>query len=186
MTFDRAVYLFEIDDILIPKRDYLLQVYYLFANFVEYTEGREISKELLRYLTTVFEREGEDAVIPAALRQFELEDSYLENFERLRTNAHLPLKLFLREETKTTLLSLFTAGKKVGILTDGNPVEQLNKLKHIDWQEVSAYLPLLKVYFVKELTFRNLVPIEFIADDYGVSLHDILFLTDFDTQIASV
>ncbi|TDS15870.1 HAD family hydrolase [Sphingobacterium paludis] len=184
MTFDRSVYMFEIDDVLIPKRDYLLQVYYLFANFVEYTEGRELSKELLGYLTMVFEAEGEDAVIPAALRQFELEDSYLENFERLRTNAHLPLKLFLREETKTTLLSLFAAGKKVGILTDGNPVEQLNKLKHIDWQDVSEYLPLLKVYFVKELTFRKLVPLDFIAQDYEVSPDDVEFVTDFDDQIA--
>lgn len=175
--------MFEIDDILIPKRDYLLQVYYLFANFVEYTEGRECSKELLKYLTAAFESRGEEAVIPAALEHFQLENSYLENFERLRTNAHLPLKLFLREETKSIMLSLFAAGKGVGILTDGNPVEQLNKLKHIDWQELGEYLPLLKVYFIKELSFRKLDPVGFIAQDYQVSPHDILIVNDFGKQI---
>ncbi|MEJ5052826.1 hypothetical protein [Sphingobacterium sp. MYb382] len=47
VAFDKSVYVFEIDDILFPKRDYLLQVYYLFANFIEYTEGKSIAKELV-------------------------------------------------------------------------------------------------------------------------------------------
>lgn len=173
---DKSVYLFEIDDVLYPARDYVLQVYYLFSNFVEYTTGRPIAKALLEFMKHVYEEQGTDAVVPATLQQFALDDSYIENFERLRANAHLPLKLLLKEETKALLLSLFQAGKQVGILTEGNPVEQLNKLKHVDWQELEAYLPTLKIYFTKELLFRNINPIDYIVEEYDVAADEVVIV----------
>ncbi|WDF68110.1 HAD family hydrolase [Sphingobacterium oryzagri] len=171
---EKLVYVFEIDEVLFPERDYLLQVYYLFSNFVEYTEGRAIAKDLLDYMKRVFEEKGASAVIPETLEHFQLADSYVENFERLRANAHLPLKLFLKEEAKALLLSLFGAGKQVGLLTDGNPVEQLNKLKHMDWQELQAHLPSLKIFFTKELLFRNINPIDYLVQEYNVAEEDII------------
>lgn len=176
MDRNKSVYLFEIDEVLYPLRDYLLQVYYLFSNFVEYTEGRPIAKELLEFMKNTFEEKGATAVIPETLTQFQLSDSYVENFERLRANAHLPLKLFLKDETKQLLLSLFKDDKQVGILTDGNPVEQLNKLKHVDWQELSSFLPSLKVFFTTELLFRNINPIDYLVQEYHVVEDDIVIV----------
>jgi|SRR5690606_23513255 len=177
-SFDKSVYVFEIDDVLYPKRDYLLQVYYLFANFAEYTEGRPLSKEMVAFMKEVLESAGESAVLPQTITHFGLNDAYLENFERLKTNGHLPLKLILKDDIKTLLLSLFEKGKKVGILTDGNPVEQLNKLKHIDWQEVSEFLPSLKVFFIRELEFRDFKPIDYLVGEYHVSADDIQVITE--------
>lgn len=173
MDLQKSVYVFEIDDVLYPQRDYLLQVYYLFSNFVEYTEGRSLAKELLDYMKETYEGQGAEVVLPAALKHFNLGNEYIENFERLRANAHLPLKLFLKDESKSLLISLLEAGKKVGILTEGNPVEQLNKLKHFDWQELTAYLPSLKIFFIKELKFRDIKPIDYLVQEYGVSADEI-------------
>ena len=175
-NFKKSVYVFEIDDVLYPNRDYILQVYYLFSNFVEYTEGRPIAKEVLDYMKNAFEAVGDEDVVAKTVAQFNLNTGYMENFERLKANAHLPLKLFLKDEIKTLLLSLFESGKNVGILTDGNPVEQLNKLKHIDWQEISDFLPSLKVFFIQELKFRNIDPIDFLAKEYGVTVDDITII----------
>ncbi|TYR38176.1 HAD family hydrolase [Sphingobacterium phlebotomi] len=172
-SFDKSVYVFEIDDVLYPKRDYLLQVYYLFSNFVEYTEGRSLATEILGFMKETFEAVGEHAVLPKTIVHFELTEGYLENFERLKANAHLPLKLILKDDIKTLLLSLFEKGKNVGILTDGNPVKQLNKLKHIDWQELSRFLPLLKVFFIRELEFRNINPIDYLVGEYHVPADEI-------------
>lgn len=172
-NFDKSVYVFEIDDVLYSKRDYLLQVYYLFSNFVEYTEGRALATEIVRFMKETFEAVGERTVLPKTIAHFELNESYHENFERLKANAHLPLKLILKEDIKTLLLSLFEEGKKVGILTDGNPIEQLNKLKHIDWQELSEFLPSLKVFFIRELEFRNIKPIDYLVGEYHVPADEI-------------
>lgn len=180
--FDKSVYVFEIDEVLYAKQDYLLQVYYLFSNFVEYTEGRSVAKEMVAFMKETLETVGEEAVLPQALIQFELAETYRENFERLKANAHLPLKLILKDDIKTLLLSLFKREKKVGILTDGNPVEQLNKLKHIDWQEVSEFLPQLKVFFIRELIFRNINPIDFLVGEYQVPPDEIQVVTMKDVE----
>src|SRR5690606_40053675 len=52
-------------------------------------------------------------------------------------------------------------------------VEQLNKLKHIDWQELARFLPSLKVFFLRELIFRNINPIDFLKEEYQVSADEI-------------
>ena len=178
---DKSVYVFEIDDVLYPKRDYLLQVYYLFSNFVEYSEGRPLSQEILAFMKDTFESDGEEEVLSRTINHFQLDAAYCENFERLQANAHLPLKLLLKDTVKNRLLTLFEQGRQVGILTDGNPVEQLNKLKHIDWQELSAFLPSLKVFFIKELTFRHINTIDYLVEEYRVSADEIEIITDTES-----
>lgn|SRR5690606_13030876 len=175
-SFDYSAYVFEIDDVLYPKRDYLLQVYYLFANFVEYTEGRSLAKDMIDFMKEALETIGEEEVFPTTIAHFGLLDSYRENFERLKANAHLPLKLILKDSTKNLMQALFERKKQVGILTDGNPVEQLNKLKHIDWQELTSFLPSLKVFFIQELRFRNIQPIDFLQEEYALSADEILIV----------
>jgi len=176
-AFNKSVYVFEIDDVLYPKPEYLLQVYYLFSNFVEYTEGRPVAKDMVDFMKETLETIGEDEVLSKTIAHFGLHEGYRENFERLKANAHLPLKLILKDNIKRLLLSLFEKEKHVGILTDGNPVEQLNKLKHIDWQDLSRFLPSLKVFFIRELMFRNINPIDFLKEEYQVSADEISIVT---------
>lgn len=173
ISLDKSVYVFELDDVLYPKRDYLLQVYYLFSNFVEFTEANVVGENIVAYMKTTYEQFGEDVVLEKTLYNFDLPNSYIENFERLRANAHLPLKLFLKPEAKFQLKRLFDSGKQLAILTEGNPVEQLNKLKHIDWQELHVIVATLRVFFSDELHFRNIVPIAYIAEQYSVEEEQI-------------
>lgn len=181
-SFDKSVYVFEVDDVLYPKRDYLLQIYYLFSNFVEYSEGRPLAQEMVAFMKETFETIGEETVFANTRAHFGLDETYRENFERLKANAHLPLKLILKDNIKTLLLSLFEREKKVGILTDGNPIEQLNKLKHVDWQEISNFLPALKVFFIQELMFRHINPIDFLVEEYQAPADQIRIITMNDLE----
>lgn len=177
IPLDKSVYAFEIDDVLFPRREYILQVYYLFSNFIEYTEGNLLAKDVLAFMKDAYERDGEQKVVEETIANFALAPAYQENYERLCANAHLPLKLFLKPEAKSLLTNLFGQGKSVAILTDGNPVEQLNKLKHIDWEDLAVHLGSLKVYFNDELNFRNIIPLSFLAEEYGVDESDIYPVT---------
>ncbi|QBQ42413.1 hypothetical protein [Sphingobacterium psychroaquaticum] len=174
IPLDKVLYLFEVDDILFPKRDYLLQVYYLFANFVEFTEGQAIAKEVVDFMKARYEEEGEAAVLPKTRAHFNLGESYVGNFERLKANAQLPLRLYIPEDSKEMFRTLLEAGKNIALLTRGNPVEQLNKLKHIDWQELDQLRGQLKIYFTDELLFRGIEPIAYIAEEYGIRAEDVL------------
>lgn len=169
----KEVYAFEIDGILYEKKEYVLQVYYLFANFVEFTESRPLAKEVLEFMKSSYESSGEEAVIDRTIAKFDLASSYKENFERLYSNAQLPLKLILIDSTKNLFKELISLNKKICILTKGNPVMQLNKLKHLDWEGLDKNV---KVYFEDELTFRNLDSISYIAQDYQVLPNEVVWI----------
>lgn len=173
MDMDKQAFAFELDDVLYPKRDYLLQVYYLFAQFLDFTEGSAQAAAITAFMKNCYEEQGESAVFSATQQAFGFKDNYKENFDRLLCNAQLPLKLLLLADRKKQLLQLFEAGKKVVILTKGNPVMQLNKLKQLDWDLLDAYKQLIKVYFVDELIFRSIESIAYIAQDLQIEASQI-------------
>lgn len=173
LNFDKTLYVFELDDVLFPRKDYILQIYYLFASFFEFTEGTIKANELANFMKKVYEVHGEGAVFDAAKEVFGIDEKYRENLARLIANGQVPLRLNLFPEVEKTLLTLFQKGKQVAILTKGNPVEQLNKLKFIDWGSVNEFKNKLKIYFEDELTFTSLNPISYIAEVYDIQVNDI-------------
>ncbi|MBE8720106.1 hypothetical protein C4F40_05110 [Sphingobacterium sp. Ka21] len=176
IPLDKEIYLFEVDNVLFAKSDYDLQVYYLFANFMEFTTGAIPARDLVGFMKKVYENQGPKFVFDRLKEMFGVEEKYKENLLRLHVNAQLPLKLILFKEVEELIVRLFTQNKQVAILTKGNPVEQLNKMKHIDWGEANQFKNLLKVYFVDELKFRNFEPIDYLAEDYGVKPQDLYWI----------
>src|SRR5688500_13307239 len=88
-------FIFELDNVLYPERDYLLQVYYLFANFIEFTETVPSSKELVSFMKTAYENHGSEGLFERASEVFGIDKKYKDNFEKLHYTARLPLKLVL-------------------------------------------------------------------------------------------
>lgn len=170
---DKTLYLFEVDDVLYDKRDFVLQIYYLFGQFVEFTESKPIAAAITQFMKARFEADNTDGLLQATQIEFGLREDYAENFERLQANAHLPLKLLLFEETKESFQTLTSYGKELAILTKGNPVLQLNKLKHIDW---AGWDQRIKIYFTDELVFRNLDPFSYIANEFGLDTAEIEYI----------
>jgi FMN phosphatase YigB (HAD superfamily) len=144
----KKAFIFELDDVLYPQQDYILQVYYLFANFLEYTETVPPAAELTEFLKKSYLQQGPEGIFKKASEVFEIDSKYEENFNRLHSSAQVPLRLLLYPAVLELLNSIISDQKAVYILTKGNPLIQLNKLKHIDWQGFDRKL---KVYFYDEL-----------------------------------
>ncbi len=176
IPLDKEVYCFELDDVLYPRQDYLFQVYYLFAQFVEFSEGFPSTHDLAVFMRDTYLHQGEQHVLPLVQQTFGVDNKYSENLERLKANAHLPLKLLLFKEVEDFLSLLFAKGKKITILTRGNPVEQLNKIKHIDWGTLESHKNSLRVYFIDELEYRNYVPSRYIANEFEIDTKEIYFI----------
>ena len=175
IPLDKQVYLFELDDVLYPKKDYVLQIYYLFASFYEFTEGTITANELALFMKKVYDHHGESAVFLAAQQVFGIDEKYKENLDRLMANGQIPLRLEIYPQIENLIHNLLTNGKDIAILTKGNPVEQLNKLKFVSWGSVDSVKDTLKVYFVDELRFQNIDPIAYIAEVYNVGSTDIYY-----------
>lgn len=175
-SYNKELYLFELDDVLFPKRDYLLQVYYLFASFYEFTEGNVKAQEVAQFMSKVYDIHGEEQVFLATQTMFGIDQKYEDNFNRLRANAQLPLKLELFEKSYSFLSELINKNKKIAILTKGNPIEQLNKLKFINWGNLDNVKSNFKIFFIDELEFRAINPLDFIAEEYNLKRENLFFI----------
>lgn len=173
ISIEKKLYLFELDDVLFAKRDYFVQVYYLFSSFYAFTEGNIQTNEMAQFMAKIYDLHGADHVFTTTKTIFNIEDKYEDNYNRLIANAQLPLKLELLPSIRTLLSKLVQQKKHIAILTKGNPIEQLNKLKHLDMEELSSLRNTLKVYFSDELNYRGLNPIEYIAQEFNITSHEI-------------
>lgn len=144
---DNKAFVFELDDVLYPAKDYWLQVYYLFAQFIEYGEQID-GNGIIRFMEEAYRLEGRTGIFEKTAAQFQLPEKYHINFNLLQENARLPLKLLLFAPVLKFLQSIQKAGKPVFLLVEGKPAEQLNKIRQMEWNGLERYL---RVYFVEEM-----------------------------------
>lgn len=142
----KTAFIFELDNVLYPEKDYLFQVYYLFAAFLEYTEQID-AKEAVNFMTDIYHKEGSDAVFTNLQQKYELDDQYNFNFGHLLGHAKLPLKLLLYAEMLQLLQDIVVDRKRIFIITNGDPQQQLNKIRQTEWNGLENYLT---CYFAAE------------------------------------
>lgn len=164
--------IFELDNVLIPQKDYDLQVYYLFANFLEYLETFPPAQDLVAFMSKRYEIHGKDNMFEEVVKTFGIDVKYQENLNLLFKTAKLPLKLLLYKEALELLQELVVNRKQIFILTKGNPEQQLNKLKQAEWNGLEKYL---KVYFIEELGHTCF---DYIKNENQLEFEDMLFISN--------
>lgn len=168
---DKKALLFEVDDVLFPKKDYLLQVYYLFAHLLEYTETVPPAPELTGFLKNAYERHGEAGLFERAAEAFAIDTKYRVQFEGMHKTARLPAKLLLYQAMLNLMREAHQDGKHLLIFTDGDPTMQLNKLRHVEWNGLDQQV---KVYFQEELRAKGHEPLDYLLQENGLTAADVL------------
>ncbi|WP_259066959.1 HAD family hydrolase [Mucilaginibacter sp. X4EP1] len=143
----KNAFIFELDDVLYPEKDYLFQVYYLFASLLEYTELID-AKETTDLMVNAYNTQGKDSVFDYIKEQLNINEKYRQNLENLLITAKLPLKLLLYANMLTLLQDIVVDRKKIFIVTNGDPRQQLNKIKQTEWHGLEKYLT---TYFADEI-----------------------------------
>lgn len=181
----KKAFVFELDNVLYPQKDYLLQVYYLFANFIEFTEGTPPSADLTAFFKTAYNHHGEQNIFDRAQEAFGLDEKYRVNFERLHYTARLPLKLLLYNEVLKLLQEIIVDRKQIFLVTNGKPEIQLNKIRQIEWNGLEQYL---KVYYAEEVKLKPEPDLlTYILNDHGLLRKDVVIIgaTKLDEEFAS-
>jgi FMN phosphatase YigB (HAD superfamily) len=179
----KEAFIFELDDVLFPEKDYLFQVYYLFGSFIEYTELID-QKEATSVMVDTYLSEGKEIVFDRLKDKFKLDEKYRSNFSHLNITAKLPLKLLLHQSMLALLQDIVIDRKKIFILTNGNPEQQLNKIKQTDWQGLEPYLT---CYFANEIAPKpETDSVDLLIKDHNLQRRNILMIgnSDIDKQCA--
>ncbi|WP_291402339.1 HAD hydrolase-like protein [Daejeonella sp.] len=167
----KKAFIFGLDNVLYPEQDYLLQVYYLFANFIEFTEGFPPASDLTEFCKKSYLHHGDGGIFDRIKQAFGIEEKYRENFTRLYKTARLPLKLILYPNVLSLLQDIIVDRKAIIILTNGIPEIQINKIMQTEWNGLEKYL---KVYYVQEIVPKLASnPITYILEKEDLQNHDV-------------
>lgn len=180
----KRAFIFELDDVLFPKQDYLLQVYYLFANVLEYTELKPSAGDLLAFLTEQYKKDGEQGLFEKAATHFGIDKKHEASFKSMHVNPKLPLKLLLYKEALSLLTYLIGEGKSVFILTKGNPMMQFNKMKQMQWKGLDEYI---KAYFYDEIVLKSdMHPIDYVLAENNMTQEEaICFYSTAESEVVN-
>lgn len=172
----KSTIIFELDNVLIPQKDYDLQVYYLFANFIEYLEAFPPAVDVIDFTQKRYQLHGNLNMFEEISKTFGIDTKYQENLALLFTNAKLPLKLLLYKEVLELLQELTINRKQIFIFTKGNPKQQLNKITQTEWNGLEKYL---KVYFRDELNAEfNFEGLSYILEENKITANEVLLISN--------
>lgn len=148
---EKEFFIFELDNVIYPEKDYLLQVYYLFAQFIEY--GEQISAtDILKYMQDYYLEHGDKDIFEKTAAKFSIHEKYKVNFDMLLHSVRLPLKLLIYNEVSALMQAIVLERKKIFLFVQGNPAMQLNKIKQTEWKGLEQYLT---VFFTEEFEPEN-------------------------------
>src|ERR1700744_5252341 len=98
----KKAFIFELDNVLYPEKDYLYQVYYLFAGLLEYTELTD-AKQTTDTLIETYINQGKEFAFDGLKEKLNIDEKYRSNLKHLLLTAKLPLKLLLYQNMLTLL-----------------------------------------------------------------------------------
>jgi len=176
---NKTAFIFELDDVIYPEKDYLYQVYYLFASLLEYTELID-AKETTNLMINTYTTKGKEFVFENLKEVLHIDEKFRNNFNNLLDTVKLPLKLLVYKDILNLLQEIVVDRKKVFIVTNGNPAQQLNKIKQTEWHGLEPYLI---AYFADE-TFPKPEPdvINLLIKDHDLRRRDILMIENSEAD----
>lgn len=162
-----------LDDALFPKKDYLLQVYYLFSEFIAYSEQID-AKAIIDFMSEEYKTNGEQELFKKTVAKFNIPEKYEQNFNLLFETARLPLKLLLFRSVLSLLQEVVVDRRPIFILVEGNPAEAINKIKQMEWNGLEQYL---KVYFDAEYNASAKDTIKYILKEQSLDREEVVLFT---------
>jgi HAD superfamily hydrolase (TIGR01549 family) len=176
----KTAFIFELDNVLYPEKDYLFQVYYLFAGMLEYIELVD-AKDATDLMVNTYIQKGHDEVFNAIKQKYELNEKYRSNFEHLVITANVPLKLLLYKNMLELMQDIIVDRKKLFIVTNGSPAQQLNKIKHTEWHGIEEYLI---CYFADELSPKPEPDVvHLILKEHNLQRRNVVMIGNAETDI---
>lgn len=175
----KKAFIFELDDVLYPGKDYYYQVYYLFANLLEYTELNSAARTT-DLMTNTYTEKGEDEVFDTIVAELNIDEKYRKNLEIMLLTARLPLKLLLYKNMLTFMQEVVLDRKKLFIVTNGNPQIQLNKMRQTEWHGLETYLT---CYFTEETSPKpEPDALHLLMKEHDLQRRDLVMIGNSDTD----
>ena len=170
-------FIFDLDNTLYSEEHYLFQAYNEISIQLSKNHFQLNYIDIKNYLIETFKREERANLFDKMIRHFDLsQKDKLHAIEILR-NVKLNQKLKLFPEIQRLLNFLLNKNIEIFIATNGNKIQQQNKISQIDWANVN--FSVLKFYFAVDYEPKpSPKVVYFILKDNSLKNYETLFVGD--------
>jgi FMN phosphatase YigB (HAD superfamily) len=135
-----SLFIFDLDNTIYDEKDYLFQGYRAIAARIASIHPVLAEDCLFADLKNLFRKEGRDRVFDKFLERHGLDNALVTDcLETLRSfTPEKPVRI--NRTVRKFLFSLKDKGKKIFVLTNGNTIQQRNKIRHIRWESLGSYI----------------------------------------------
>lgn len=181
MTEQYTLFIFDLDNTLIDENTYLFEVYRQIAAYTHRQYPQHQETLLHDMLITAYNHTGRTKLLNAYIDHFQLPSPEMDNLLTILRTTKLSKKLALLPGMETLLSTLISRNKKLSIATNGNKLQQQNKIAQINWGGLHAIS--IPVYFAADYEPKpSPMVIQAIMNDYGVSPGKVLFIGDSNSD----
>lgn len=176
--FNYKGYIFDLDDTLYSEKQYLFSAYEEIANNISTSNGLD-ANQIKMFLIENFIKNGRKNLFDNLINKFNLAQNSMNEILHVLRNHKTTPKIKLYPEMEELIKKLIVNNKSIYILTNGNVVQQKNKINQIDWSEIAG----LKFVFANELNPKPSPESAFyIIQDSSIGSRDILFIGDSEVD----
>jgi len=177
---DFSLFIFDLDNTIYNEEDYLFQAYVAICeSFGKKVTGLD-KKDLLRIIMDIYRKEGREKLFDKFLLKAGMDINYLnECLEILRT-FHPVRRMKMHQKAENILSTLIKKNKKIFVLTNGNPVQQRNKIRYINWKGRDEKITFV---FADEIEPKpSSAGIRHIQEMTGIANDKMVFIGDSETD----
>jgi FMN phosphatase YigB (HAD superfamily) len=131
--------IFDLDETLYDERLYLYAGYKEISLSLSHQYNIDAT-ELEQFLIDGFENGGRSTLFDDVCEHFNIPTSAIDDMLHILRTVHIPHSIELFDAMKGLLNDLHHGGKKLFVVTNGNPDQQRNKIKSIRWYDLDKHI----------------------------------------------
>lgn len=177
---DFQLFIFDLDNTIYNEEDYLFQAYSEIAGrFSGLTTGKS-KKSLLKIIMSIYTKDGREKLFDKFLETAGLDITYLSECLEILRNFTPPDRIKMYRKTEKVLRMLIERGKQIFILTNGNPAQQRNKIKSVDWKGLDMSITFILADEIEPKP--SPAGIEYILRQTNTGKEQVIFIGDSETD----
>lgn len=128
-----SLFIFDLDNTIYNEEDYLFQAYSAICDRFAGMAHRYDKNSLFSLMMKIYRKEGRDNLFDKFLSRTGIGEGYLEECLKILRTFSPEKQIEIYPKSEKILRFLIEKGKKVYVLTNGNPAQQKNKIKNLLW-----------------------------------------------------
>lgn len=166
--------IFDLDDTLYPEMDYVISGFKVVSQYVS-TKINMKSHRVFNNLLKLFE-EDRNNVFDRLLESYDVDKGVVKKCVNLYRNHYPDIRL--TEEVHELLQLLKEKGLKIGIITDGRPESQWNKIKALGLEKYCDSIIVTDELGGIEYRKPNEIPYKKVLQELGVEAKEAIYIGD--------